>query len=138
MKKNLPLFALIVFLALFLFVPSISADTTFDSPVGPVEDITSDLESLPDYVGLGSLVTLVVVVLKLLKLPDGYGGYAALGVGAFAYVMSLVLPEAPRETLFEALERASQFLLVILGSVATHYTLKYTGVDRLWKGKGAD
>lgn len=132
--KSFPLFALVIFLVLFFALPAAAAPA-LDSPVGPIQETTTDLESLPDFVGLGSLVTLVVVVMRMTKLPDGWGGYAALGVGIFVYVVSLALPDDASQTLFEALGHASRLLAVVLGSQVTHYSLKYANLDKLWKAR---
>ena len=133
MKSHFPFFALVIFLVLFFALPVAASPSVPDPPVGPVEDITTDFESLPDYVGLGSLVALIVVAAKMLKLPDGTGGYAALIVGVFVYGASVALPDDSAKSLFEALDHASRLLTVILGSQVTHYSLKYAKVDKFWK-----
>jgi len=132
--KRLTVVTLLAFLVIHLLAPSASADTAFDSPVGPVEDITTDFEALPNYFGLGAVVALLVMVARFAGLPDGLGGKAGLAVGIFAYVAAQVLPDAQRDGLFEGLNYLAQFLTVVLGSQLTHRGAKYAGLS-WWKSR---
>ena len=134
MRKLFPILAVVAFLVLFAAVPAFAKPSVFDSPVGPVDDITTDFESLPDYFGIGAVVALLVMVARFAGLPDGLGGKAGLVVGIFAYVVAKVLPDAQRNGLFEAMNYLAQFLVVILGSQLTHRGAKYAGLS-WWKAR---
>jgi len=131
---SLVLLALLL-LAILLVVPVAADSTAFQSPLpGSVDDITTDFEALPNYFGLGAVVALLVMVARFAGLPDGLGGKAGLAVGVFAYVVAQVLPDAQRDSLFEAMNYLAQFLVVVLGSQLTHRGAKYAGLS-WWKSR---
>lgn len=144
---------LAVFLILILTIPAVAQDSPLPTtpptatptpaptppPVpAPVDDITSDLEALPDLYGLGALVALVVVLIRRFGLPDGWGGYAAFAVGVVAYIVLKALPEDMAQTVFDFAAHVAEAALIILGGQVTHASLKHAGLDRFWKARDAD
>jgi hypothetical protein len=133
---KLTIFALCAVLALFLLAPRSAAADPTDSPLpGPVDDITSDFEALPDLYGLGALVALAVVLVRRFGLPDGWGGYAAFAVGVAAYIVLKALPEDTAQAVFDFAAHVAEAALLVLGSQITHASLKHAGLDKLWKAR---
>ncbi len=127
----------LVFALLVIVLPVNAADFTADSPLppaGPVDDITTDFENLPAYFGLGAVVSLLIMVIRRLGLPDGWGGYANLAVGIFAFAAVKALG-ADSSKLFEILREGAELLILVFGGQAFHAGAKYAGLGQLWKGK---
>jgi peptidoglycan/LPS O-acetylase OafA/YrhL len=122
--------ALIVLVLLVAFPVVVSAQET---ATDPVLDITKDLEALPGLLGLGSVVSVVVMLMHRFGLKDGWGGYANLIVGCLVFVAALVLPAENVEKLFEVLRWLGGLLIVLLGGQVTHAGAKYAKLDKLWK-----
>lgn len=123
--------SVLAFAFVFLFV-LVSPVCAQDSPV---DEITAGLAGLPDLYGLGVLVALAVVLMRKVGLPDGYGGYAAFGVGVATYIILQLVPDETARTIFDIAAHVASAALIVLGGQVTHASLKYGRFDRFWKGK---
>ncbi len=157
MKRLMVPLVVILILAFFVHV-AVAQDSPVASPTAVVEataeptaapepppapdlppdtdDIVSDIVALVDQAGLGSLVSLLVMLLTYFNIiPDGWGGKVCFGVGVFVFVVTLALSADDAEYVFSLLRELVSLISLLLGSVSTHAGMRYLEVLPGRRGK---
>lgn len=96
------------------------------TPLPDSDDIASDIMALVDQAGLGTLASLLVMILTYFNvIPDGWGGKVYFGVGTFVFVVTLASSAADAEYVFSLLRELVSLISLLLGGVGTHAGLRY-------------